>query len=116
MIWAERIQGANMTSFVLTAVDWFNAYQRTQLEILMSLYDDDATQVCTCDGRKVIAGKQALRDYWIDHFATHSVSDLAGLVSRADDVLISYRTNNGVVLAQLTFNEQGKIARVICGL
>lgn len=46
-----------MTSFVVLALDWFNAYRHNQLEALIHLYDDHATQVCACDGKKVIAGK-----------------------------------------------------------
>jgi ketosteroid isomerase-like protein len=105
-----------MTSFVVTAVDWFNAYRRTQLETLMSLYDDGATQACTCDSRKMIAGKQALRAYWIDRFTTHPASDLVGLISQADGASVAYLTSDGVVEARLIFDEQGKIAHVICGL
>jgi len=105
-----------MTPFVVTAVDWFNAYRRNALETLIRLYDDDATQACACDSRKVIAGKHALRAYWIDHFTKYPIDGLEGLKSEGDGASVSYRSNNSVVQARLIFNEQGKIAHVICGL
>lgn len=104
-----------MGSFAVPAVDWFNAYRRNQLETLIRLYDDHATHACACDGEKVIAGKQALRAYWIDRFTNYPVIGLAGLTSAHDGALVLYWSNNSVVQARLIFNKQGKIAHVICG-
>jgi hypothetical protein len=112
---AERSKGAIMLSFAVAAVDWLNAYRINALETLIRLYDDNATQDCACDGQKMIAGKQALRAYWIDHFATHPAGDLAGLITKHDGAAVLYRSNNSIVQAQLIFNNQGKIAHVICG-
>lgn len=104
-----------MGSFAVPAVDWFNAYRRNALETLIGLYDDHATHACACDGQKVIAGKQALRAYWIDRFTTHPADGLAGLTSERDGASVLYWSNNSVVQAQLIFDKQGKIAHVICG-
>ena len=104
-----------MDSFVVPAVDWFNAYRRDELETLIRLYDDHATHACACDGQKVIAGKQALRAYCIDRFTNYPVNGLAGLISALDGASVLYWSNNSVVQARLIFNKQGKIAHVICG-
>jgi hypothetical protein len=104
-----------MSSFAVPAINWFNAYEHKQLEALISLYDDNATQDCVCDSQKVIAGKEALRAYWIDHFKMHPVDGLATLISHADGALVSYWTSDDAVLAHLTFNELGKIVHVSCG-
>lgn len=101
--------------FAVPAVDWFKAYQRNALETLIGLYDDHATQACACEGPKLIAGKQALRAYWIDRFTTYPVNGLAGLTSAHNGASVLFWSNDSVVQARLIFNEQGKIAHVICG-
>jgi hypothetical protein len=63
----------------------------------------------------LIAGKQALRVYWIDRFTTRPADGLAGLTSERDGASVLYWSKDSVVQAQLIFNKQGKIAHVICG-
>ena len=104
-----------MAGFATIAIGWLNAYQRNALEPLINLYDDHATQTCVCDGRKVLAGKQALKAYWIEQFKTHTFSVLVGLKSEGDGGSMSYRTDIGIVQAHLLLNEQGKITHVVCG-
>jgi ketosteroid isomerase-like protein len=105
-----------MTGFAVTAVDWLNAYRRQALEGLIHLYDDEATHTCNCDGQKVIAGKAALRSYWLDQFKTHPVSNLLGLQSEDDGESLSFQTSKGVARARLHIDARGRILRVECGL
>src|ERR1700740_2537555 len=69
--------------------DWLDAYRAKELNRLVSLYDDQATHACGCDGQM--------------------------LVSDGEAVSLAYGTPQGVVQASLSFNENGKIAHVICG-
>ena len=105
-----------MTGFAVTTVDWLNAYRRQLLEQLINLYDDEATQACNCGGQKVIAGKEALRAYWLDQFKTHPVTYLLGLQSEDDGESLSFQTSKGVVRARLHIDERGRILRIECGL
>ena len=50
-----------MAVYTETAIHWLNAYRLFALEPLIDLYDNQATQACSCDGPKLIAGKVALR-------------------------------------------------------
>jgi hypothetical protein len=104
-----------MVGFAATAIDWLNAYRRNALEPMIHLYDDKATQTCSCDVEQVIAGKQALRAYWIGRFKTHQVYRLVRVRSEDGGVSVLYQTNNNAVLARLLFNDQDKIVLVVCG-
>jgi hypothetical protein len=105
-----------MTGFAMTAIDWLNAYRRKALGPLLYLYDDEAAQACNCDGPKVIAGKEALRAYWIDQFTTHPAAGVVGLQSEEDGETLSFQTGKGVVRARLHIDERGRILHVECGL
>ncbi|MGY4155579.1 ketosteroid isomerase-like protein [Bradyrhizobium sp. USDA 4461] len=48
------------------AVDWLDAYRACDVETILRMYADDAVINCHCGGSKTIAGREALRAYWID--------------------------------------------------
>ena len=105
-----------MIGYTETAIHWLNAYRLFALEPLIDLYDNQATQACSCDGPKLIAGKAALRVYWIDQFKTHPAGDVVGAQSEADGETLSFQTSKGVVRARLHMDQLGRILHVECGL
>lgn len=104
------------TDKLAVATDWFDAYRDQSLERILALYDDEATQACACGGRKLIAGKQALRAYWLDRFRTYPTGELIDVaLDGPDAVSVRYAANGAIVQANLVIDRRGRIAHIVCG-
>jgi ketosteroid isomerase-like protein len=97
------------------AVDWLDAYRAEKLDTLLDLYDDDACLECGCGGQKVLVGKPALRQYWLQRFAETTPLELDDIEPVGDGVALAYQTAEGLVRVVFSFNATGKIARTHCG-
>jgi ketosteroid isomerase-like protein len=97
------------------AVDWLDAYRSAQLDALLNLYNDEASLECGCGGQKILLGKAALKQYWIQRFAEKSALELEDLQPEGDNVALAFYTSEGLVRAVLSFNDLGKITRSRCG-
>jgi hypothetical protein len=97
------------------AVDWLDAYRAARLDVMLNLYDDDASIECGCGGQKILVGKAALTEYWIKCFAETSALELDDIQPAGDGVALAYQSNEGLVRVVFAFNAIGKIARTHCG-
>ena len=97
------------------AIDWPDAYRASDLESVLKMYADDATIECACGGLKTIAGKDAIRAYWVQRLKNYPASDLNDLQSSIEGATISYSAGDGFVCATLGFNANGQITRSRCG-
>ncbi|KRQ93939.1 hypothetical protein [Bradyrhizobium valentinum] len=96
------------------AIDWLDAYRAGSLSIV-DYYASDAAIECGCGGMKVLCGRAALTGYWVQRFADMPAEDLIELQTDGDGIIICYRVPDGPVHATLYFNDDGKIARSVCG-
>jgi ketosteroid isomerase-like protein len=97
------------------AVDWLDAYRAAKVDALLDLYDDEASIECACDGQKIIVGRAALRQYWIERLAQQTAIELDDIVPTRDGVALAYHSSEGLVRVVFSFNAAGKIARTHCG-
>lgn len=97
------------------AIDWLDAYRSANLDAILSLYDDEASLECGCDGRKILVGKIALEKYWSRRFTERPALDLDDLQPDGEGVALAYNTSDGVVRTTFAFNALGKITRTRCG-
>ena len=97
------------------AIDWPDAYRASDLKSVLKMYADDATIECACGGLKTIAGKDAIRAYWVQRLKNYPASDLNDLQSSIEGATISYSAGDGFVCATLGFNANGQITRSRCG-
>jgi|SRR6185437_6133459 ketosteroid isomerase-like protein len=97
------------------AVDWLDAYRAGDIETLLDMYADDVMVHCGCGGMKTLAGREALRAYWLDRLQKYRALDLADLQLSPEGPTISYLTTTGVVRAVLVFDPVGKIKILQCG-
>jgi hypothetical protein len=97
------------------AVDWLDAYRAGDIEALLCMYADDAEVHCGCGGIKSIAGKDALRAYWVIRLREYPASNLDNLEPSEGGTVISYVTGRGLVKAILAFDTAGQIIEVKCG-
>lgn len=101
---------------IAAAVDWLDAYRAGDIESILEMYADDAIVHCGCGGMKTIAGRDALRAYWIERLKSHPASDLDDLQPHAECTAVSYVTSEGVVSAVLKFDAAtGMIKTLSCG-
>jgi hypothetical protein len=96
------------------AIDWLDAYREGSCSIV-DLYASDAAVECCCGGMKVIYGRGAITEYWIQRFAEKPAGELQGLQMYGEAVVIAYGAGDGLVQATLYFGRDGKIARSVCG-
>ena len=97
------------------AVDWLDAYRAAKLDVLLDLYDDDASLECGCGGQKTLIGKAALKHYWIQRFAEHIALELDDIQPADDGVAVAYQTSRGLVRVVFSFNAVGRISHSQCG-
>jgi hypothetical protein len=95
------------------AVDWLDAYRAGDIDLILSMYAEDAVVECGCDGL-VMVGKQGLRAYWQRRLREYPASKLDDLWPSEDGATISYKSRTGLVGATLEFNADGRIARLRC--
>ena len=96
------------------AVDWLDAYRAASLTIV-SMYSENASLDCECDGRRVLTGHRAITEYWRQRFVQKPAGELVDLRPDGDAIVVSYRVPNGVVQAFLRFDEAGHIRQSLCG-
>lgn len=106
-----------MSSFdpMAAAVDWIDAYRAASFSIV-DLYTDSATLDCGCGGRKIIAGRAALVEYWRRQFAEDPAGELKDLQPTGAGIAVYYGVRDGVVQAVLDFDSTGKIRQSRCGI
>jgi hypothetical protein len=97
------------------AVDWLDAYRAEKLDTWLDLYDDDACLECGCGGQKVLVGKPALRQYWLQRFVETTPLELDDIEPVGDGVALAYQTAEGLVRVVLSFKATRKIAPTQCG-
>ncbi len=97
------------------AIDWLDAYRSANLELLLNLYVEDASLECGCGGQKILVGKPALKQYWIQRFAEQPALELEDLQPEGEGVALAYHTSGGLVRVAIFFNDAGKIAQSRCG-
>lgn len=98
------------------AVDWLDAYRAGDIDAILDAYANDAMVHCACGGMKTIAGRAALRAYWLDRLQKHPASELDDIQPHSEGTSVSYVTNGGIVSAVLRFDkETGKIKTLNCG-
>lgn len=96
------------------AIDWLDAYRAGSLSI-MDFYASDAAIQCGCGGMKVLCGRAAVTGYWVQRFADMPAGDLIELQTDGNGIIVSYSVPDGPVQATLYFDDDGKIARSVCG-
>jgi ketosteroid isomerase-like protein len=96
------------------AIDWLDAYRAGDISIV-DMYADDAALGCDCAGSATFAGRDAISEYWQQRFRRSPAGDLVDLYLEGSAVALSYRASAETVLAVLTFNDEGKIVRSMCG-
>ena len=95
------------------AVDWLDAYRAGDIDLILSMYADDAVVECGCDD-VIIVGKEGLRAYWERRLREFPASKLDDLWPCADGATISYRARPGPVSAILQFSTDGRISHLRC--
>ncbi|QDM29315.1 nuclear transport factor 2 family protein [Tardiphaga sp. vice304] len=90
-------------------IDWLDAYRAGDLRTILSLYAEDATIECRCNGGATISGHTALRAYWRDRLLQYPASDLDNLRPTNNGAAIAYSSNGGVYRCDLEFNATGLI-------
>ena len=103
------------------AFKWFDAFNNHNLEQLLSLYDDDAEhyspklKIHKPKTNGLVAGKQALREWWQDAFDRLPSLNykVTSLTANGDRVFMEYiRSVNGeenILIAEVLVVRDGKI-------
>lgn len=100
------------------AVAWVEAWNRRDLEGVLTRYADDvlftspnAARVVP-DSGGVVRGKAALRDYWSRALAGNPGLrfELLGVYAGIDTVVISYRDQHGTLVAEVLTFRDGLVA------
>jgi ketosteroid isomerase-like protein len=97
------------------AVDWLDAYRAARINQIVGMYSADAVIECACGGRKIIYGRAGIAAYWRQRFVESPALELEDLQVDDAAVVVSYRTNSGVVQALLSIANDGQITRCRCG-
>jgi hypothetical protein len=105
-----------MASFdpMAAAIDWLDAYRAASISIVR-MYAEEAALECGCGGAKVLYGQTALTEYWRQRFVEKPAGELTDLRLEGDDIVVGYRTPDGIVEAILTFDGEGNIRCSRCG-
>ena len=104
-----------MASFdpMAAAIDWLDAYRAASSSIV-DLYADGAALECACTRQAIIFGREAIAEYWRQHFMEQPAGELTDLRPDGDAIVVSYRVPDGIVRAILEFDPSGKIERSRC--
>jgi ketosteroid isomerase-like protein len=98
------------------AIDWLDAYRSSDIELVLSMFADDAVVHCDCCAMTTLCGKESFRAYWTQRFQDCAASDLEDLQPSGSGTLISYVTRAGTVAADVQFDRDGKIAFLRLGV
>ena len=96
-------------------VDWIDACRKRELDMLLALYDEEATVEC-CEGGS-FRGRSQIARYWRPKLAAAASSafEIDALMPEADGVLLDYRGYDGEpVRTHFSFNDDGKIRFTAC--
>ena len=99
-----------------TAVDWLDAYRDGEIGVILKMCAEDVVVECRCGSMKTIAARERLRAYWERQIKDYPALDLDDIQSSNDEATISYLSRDGVVVATLEFNTDGRITFLRCGL
>jgi len=97
------------------AVDWLDAYRAARLNQIVGMYRRDAVIECACGGEKIIHGQDGIAAYWRHRFIESPALGLEDLQVDGAAVVVSYRTDNGIVQALLDIASDGLITHCRCG-
>lgn len=97
------------------AVDWLDHYRASRITPLINMYSPDAVIDCACEGRKIIQGGGGITAYWRHRLIADPAAELEDLRMDRGCVVVTYRTNSGIVQTLLDITENGLIARCRCG-
>ena len=98
-------------------VDWFDACRKGDLEGLLSLYADDASLECQCDGERHYRGRHELGAYWGPRLGTFVSAGfgLEDINPAAGGVALEYSIAGSLrIRASFSFRDDGKISRTTC--
>jgi ketosteroid isomerase-like protein len=96
------------------AVDWLDAYRANNLDLMVSMYAEDATLECSCGEQETMVGKASIRSFWRDQLQRHCVPELGDLQDAGNEAKISYITPDGAVTAFFEYDWDGKITFMRC--
>ena len=100
------------------AEDWIGAWNRRDVEAVLTRYADDvvfisplAAQVVTAN-RGTVRGKQALRDYWNRALDLHTDLrfTLVDVYAGVDTIVINYRNQRGALINEVLTFRDGMVA------
>jgi ketosteroid isomerase-like protein len=98
------------------AIDWLDAYRSSDLELVLSMFADDAVVHCGCCAKTTLCGKESFRAYWTQRFQDCAASDLEGIQPSGSGTSIAYVTRAGTVAADVQFDRDGEIVFLRLGV
>jgi hypothetical protein len=99
-------------------VDWLDACRSGQLDVLLDLYDEQATLVCDCE-HVSLTGRLSIAAYWKSKLESKSASafTLDDMILTGDGVQVDYQSYEGKpVRICFRFTPFGKILHTSCDL
>jgi ketosteroid isomerase-like protein len=102
----------------VVVIDWLDACRASDTEILMDLYDPEATLHCDCMGEN-LKGHGEIERYWSSRLPAQvpSAFDIDELGQEGDAVALTYTSCEGKpVQIRFWFNESGKIKHSLCAV
>ena len=91
------------------AVDWLDAYRAARINQMVGMYSPDAVIDCACGGRRSSTVEEGIAAYWRHRFIESPALELEDLQVDGEAVVVTYRTNSGIVQALLDIAEDGLI-------
>lgn len=93
------------------AIDWLDACRSGKLDVLLNLYDEQATLKCDCDGVN-LAGRNSLATYWNSKLEGMAAAAFAlrGMILTGDEIQVECKSCKGKPIhIHLRFSRLGKI-------
>ena len=87
-------------------------YTRNQI---VGTHSPDAMIDCACEECNIIQGQEGIAAYWRRRFRKSPALELIDLQVDGGSVLVTYRTNTGIVEALLDIDDDGLITCCCCG-
>jgi len=97
------------------AIDWLDAYRTRRVDEIVAMHSADAVIDCACERGGAIQGKEGIAAYWQRRIGEDPSLELLDFDTAGREVVIVYRTNNGIVEALLDIAEDGLITHCACG-
>ena len=99
---------------IAIAIDWLDAYREGSRSIV-DLYAWDAAVECCCGGVKVICGRAAITDYWVQRFAEKPAGALLELQMQATRSLLRIECPKGLFRRCCTLALMARLLGVFAG-